>query len=312
MTGSDSPQEERDGGRPIAESCVVCGGRSRRLFAAHGYVILGCEGCGHRHTTPVHDSDHVARVYGDDYFFAGGAGYADYLREADLLKARGAGYARNLRRHVGVGSILDVGAAAGFVLEGFFSEGWKGRGVEPNARMCALANERLGPVAEVGTLESLETTERFDLVSMIQVVAHFPDPRRALAKAAQLTRPGGFWLIETWDRDSWTARAFGRHWHEYSPPSVLQWFSRSGLRALAKSLGFEEVAWGRPRRWIELGHARSLLEHKLGGGALRHVLLPLRLVPISSRVPYPGDDLFWALFRDSRSGSPLQTSEPRT
>jgi SAM-dependent methyltransferase len=244
----------------------------------------------------------VARVYGDDYFFGGGAGYADYLREADLLRERGVSYARLLRRRVAVGSVLDVGAAAGFVLEGFLSEGWTGRGVEPNARMCALANERLGPLVDTGTLETHQTADRFELVSMIQVVAHFPDPRRALSRAAELVRPGGYWLIETWDRDSWTARAFGKRWHEYSPPSVLQWFSGDGLRRLAASLGFREVARGRPRRWIELAHARSLLEHKLGAGALRHALLPLRLVPASLRVPYPGDDLFWALFRDGRSG----------
>lgn len=282
----------------VATRCALCEGPGRPLFAAHGCEVLGCESCGHRFATPV--PDHVKQVYGDDYFFGGGAGYADYPSEADILRERGASYARLLRRHLRPGSLLDVGAAAGFVLEGFLSEGWSGRGLEPNPRMCALANARLGPLLDPGTLESHETADRFDLVSMIQVVAHFPDPRLALARAAELTRPGGFWLIETWDRESWTARAFGQAWHEYSPPSVLQWFSSDGLRRLAAALGFKEVARGRPRRWIELTHARSLLEHKLSGGILRHAAWPLKLVPRSLRVPYPGDDLFWALFRDER------------
>lgn len=242
----------------------------------------------------------MARVYGDDYFFGGGAGYADYLSEAALQRERGVGYARLLRRYGSAATVLDVGAAAGFVLEGFLSEGWKGRGIEPNSRMCTAANERLGPLVDVGVLESYESLRKYDLVAMIQVVAHFPDPRRALVRAANLTRPGGFWLIEIWDRDSWTARAFGKWWHEYSPPSVLHWFSRSGLQQLAGSLGFTEVAWGHPRRWINLGHARSLLEHKLSSRVLRHVLKPLRLLPTSLRLPYPGDDLFWALFHDER------------
>jgi SAM-dependent methyltransferase len=289
-------------------TCAICAGVGRPLFTACGYEVLGCENCGHRYSTPEDRADHVTRVYGDDYFFGGGAGYADYLREADILRERGASYARLLRRHVGTGLLLDVGAAAGFVLEGFLSEGWKGRGVEPNARMCALANERLGNLVEAGTLESFDSAERFDLVSMIQVVAHFNDPRRALARAAELTRPGGVWLIETWDRTSWTARAFGRHWHEYSPPSVLHWFSHDGLRRLAESLGFVQIASGRPRRWIDLGHARSLLEYKLGGGALRHLLRPLRALPRSLRLPYPGADLFWAAFRDTRAATGSRAS----
>jgi SAM-dependent methyltransferase len=239
----------------------------------------------------------VTRVYGDDYFFGGGAGYADYLSEAALLRDRGVSYARLLRRFVSTGAVLDVGAAAGFVLEGFLSEGWAGRGIEPNARMCNAANERLGPLVDVGILESYESPQTYDLVAMIQVVAHFSDPRQALARAAELTRPGGFWLVETWNRESLAARVFGKWWHEYSPPSVLHWFSRSGLQRLAGSLGFSELAWGRPRRWISLGHARSLLEHKLRGRVLRHLLRPLRLMPDSLRLPYPGDDLFWALFR---------------
>jgi SAM-dependent methyltransferase len=282
--------------------CAVCGGAGRRLFATRGYDIFGCRECGHRFAQVDHTPDHVRRVYGDDYFFGGGAGYADYLSEAALLRERGVRYARLLRRHVATGTVLDVGAAAGFVLEGFLSEGWEGRGVEPNSRMCAAANERLGPLVDVGILESYESPRTYDLVAMIQVVAHFPDPRLALARAAAQTSPGGFWLIETWDRDSWTARAFGQRWHEYSPPSVLHWFSRSGLERLAGSLGFAAVAWGHPRRWIDLGHARSLLEHKLSRSVLRHLLQPLRLVPSSLRLPYLGDDLFWALFRDERRG----------
>jgi len=246
----------------------------------------------------------VARVYDDSYFFGGGAGYADYTSEAALLIERGVRYARLAGRYGLSGRLLDVGAAGGFGLEGFLSAGWKGRGVEPNARMCALANDRLGPLVEVGTLESYAGARDFDLVSMVQVVAHFPDVRRALARAAELTRPGGAWLIETWDRESWTARAFGRRWHEYSPPSVLHWFSRGGLRRLAGSFGFSEVAWGRPRRWINFGHARSLLEHKLGEGTLRQLIRPLRLLPGSLRIPYPGDDLFWVLFCDRREAGP--------
>lgn len=280
--------------------CAICGGVGRRLFTTHGYDILGCRECGHRFTPPERTPDHVARVYGDDYFFGGGAGYADYVSEATLLRERGVGYARLLRRHVSAGTVLDVGAAAGFVLEGFLSEGWRGRGIEPNSRMCTAANERLGSLVDVGTLESYESPRTYDLVAMIQVVGHFPDPRQALARAAELTRPGGSWLIETWDRDSWTARVSGRWWHPYSPPSALHWFSRSGLQRLAGSLGFTEVAWGHPRRWINLGHARSILEYKLSGRVLHLLLKPLRLVPTSLRLPYLGDDLFWALFHDAR------------
>jgi len=160
------------------------------------------------------------------------------------------------------------------------------------ARACL----RLG--VDVGTLEGLQRNERYDLVSMIQVVSHFYDLRKALQKAARVTRPAGFWLIETWDRESWTARAFGRYWHEYSPPSVLHWFSPEGLRRLAEQFGLREVARGRPPKWIGGAHAKALLRHKLKGSRLERLTGGLlRVVPDRLAIPYLGDDLFWALFQ---------------
>ncbi|HEY0510905.1 MAG TPA: class I SAM-dependent methyltransferase [Thermoanaerobaculia bacterium] len=243
-------------------------------------------------------SGHVERVYGDEYFAGGGAGYDDYLAERDLLRNHGWRYGRLLRRYMPAGTVLDAGAAAGFVLQGLVDAGWRGRGIEPNARMSGHARTHLGLRVDTGSLESFRTEERFDLVTMIQVVAHFLDLRAAFQAASALTRPGGFWLIETWNRESWTARIFGRRWHEYSPPSVVHWLTPATLRDLAKQFGFQEVARGRPGKWLNGAHAVSLLTHKLGGGRPGRLVTGVgKLIPRSIPLPYPGDDLFWMLLR---------------
>ena len=71
-----------------------------------------------------------------------------------------------------------------------------------------------------GRWRTLRSDKSFDLVSLIQVLAHVVDVREALGAVAALTRTDGHCLIETWNVESWTARFLGRHWHEYSPPSV--------------------------------------------------------------------------------------------
>ena len=218
--------------------CPICRGRSRRIFAKGSYWIRRCDGCGHRFAEIEAGPPHVAEVYQDEYFFGGGAGYRDYLAEGTLLRERGQHYARLVRPYAARGTVLDVGAAAGFLLKGFEDCGWKGRGIEPNARMAAHARSTLGVAVDVGTLEGLDEASRYDLITMIQVVPHLFDVRGALAAAAKATNEGGFWLIETWNRESLTARLFGQHWHEYSPPSVLHWFSRVGLARLAGEFGF--------------------------------------------------------------------------
>jgi SAM-dependent methyltransferase len=276
--------------------CPICNGPTHRLFQKYGYWIRECSSCGHRFAEIDLAADHVGQVYGDQYF-QGGAGYLDYLAEGTILAAHGKRYARLLERYVSPGTLLDVGAAAGFMLKGFIECGWTGASIEPNPRMAEHARTHLGLQVQCCSLEEFQSGECYDLISMIQVVPHFYDLRRALQAAAQHTRPGGHWLIETWNRASWTARLFGQNWHEYSPPSVLHWFSPEGLQRLAAQFAFREVARGRPAKWISIGHAESILRYKLAGSALGNNLLGLlRRLPSSLAIPYPADDLFWVLY----------------
>ena len=157
--------------------------------------------------------------------------------------------------------------------------------------MAKFGSEKLGLDVRQGSLESFKTDEKFDLISMIQVVAHFYDPRTAFETAANLLKEDGLLLIESWNRESFSARIFGKNWHEYSPPSVLQWFSLNGLTKFLKEFGFEKLAHGRPSKKISGEHAKSLLKYRLGDNPL------LKLIPSKINFPYPSEDLFWALYQ---------------
>ncbi len=287
--------------------CPICESDTVRVFVKDGYWIRACVNCRHRCAEIPLAVDHVARVYDDAYFHGGGAGYPDYLCEAALLRDCGRRYGRLLRRYMKPGRMLDVGAAAGFVMEGFMDCGWRGGAIEPNAHMAALLRERLGVDVYVGPLDEFSHPEPFDLVVMIQVIGHFLDVSRSLRAAARATRPGGFWLIETWNRESAAARLFGRRWHEYSPPSVLNWFAPDGLARLAGHFGFVERARGRPRKRLNGAHAKSLLRYKLRGTPGAAVAdVALGLIPDHLTIPYLSADLFWTLFQH-REPSPGRT-----
>ncbi len=280
------------------DHCPLCGGTSDRLFRKYSYWIHDCTQCHHRFVAMTPSPTHVKTVYGDDYFQGGGAGYPDYLAEADLLRQQGRRYAKLLSRHMPAGHLLDVGAAAGFILQGFADRGWQGSGIEPNPRMAAYARTQLGLPVEATTLEQLHSDAQFDLVTLIQVLPHFFDLNQALQVANDHTRPGGYWLIETWNCQSLTARFFRKNWHEYSPPSVLHWFSPPGLQQLMGKYGLQEVARGRPAKWINGAHAKSLLRYKLAELPFGQVMSRmLGVVPDRLAIPYPAEDLIWMLFQ---------------
>ena len=271
-------------------SCPLCNSLSDIAFVAKGIDVLDCQACGHRFADLAAGEQHVETVYADEYFTGGGAGYADYAAEGEMLRQRGRDYAMRLAKYAKPGRMLDVGAAAGYILEGFTDNGWKGIGLEPNATMVSLGRERHLDVRQ-GSLESFASEEQFDLISMIQVAAHFYDPRRAFEKAFAMLRHGGLLLIETWDRGSISARVFGKAWHEYSPPSVLNWWTKDGLNSFLSNIGFDQIDGGRPSKKISGRHLRSLLKYRLGDNFL------LKLVPEKIIFPYPSEDLFWALYK---------------
>ncbi len=276
-------------------NCPLCQSESKFAFEVQGFALLDCVKCAHRFAEVAADENHIAEIYGDSYFSGGGAGYSDYLAEGEMLKKRGQMYAKRLGKFTSEkGKLLDAGAAAGFILQGFIDEGWRGIGLEPNTNIAQTGREKFGLDISQGSLESFETDEKFDLISMIQVIAHFYAPAEAFQKASSLLNENGFLLIETWNRESFSAKLFGQNWHEYSPPSVLQWFSEKGLTEFLKDFGFEKIAGGRPSKKISGAHAKSLLKYRLGNNFL------LKFIPDKLNFPYPSEDLFWALYRKNK------------
>lgn len=279
--------------------CPICQRDTRRAFSSDGYWIRECNNCLHRFVEHAPSAEHVVRCYGDSYFSGGGSGYDDYLMHSEALIRRGEFYADLLKKAgIATGKMMDVGAAAGFQLEGFHRKGWTGCGIEPNPGVAAHANTHWQLPITCSTLEDYASNETFDLISMVQVVAHFHDVQTAFSRAAELTATGGHWLIETWDYRSITARVLGKHWHEYSPPTVLQNFSRQSLARLASQHGMKRIAGRRTLKSISGQHAKSLLNHKAEQSAINQLAATAaRILPDRMRILYPADDLFWMVFQ---------------
>jgi Methyltransferase domain len=271
------------------KTCPVCNSTSRKIFDIDHYVIRSCQVCAHQFTELLPSPEHVDDGYNDAYF-------AGYLKEAKFLRLKGRRYAKLIGRYFKKpGRFLDVGAAAGFVMQSFVDRDWKGSGIEPNIRMVEQAQQSGLRVVQ-GTLEEFRTTEKYDLITFIQVIAHLTDLQESFRTAADATQSNGLWLIETGDRDSLKARLWGENWRAYHPPSALHWFSRKDLQRLVAQFGFQEVAWGRPRLWVNAAHAKFSLRQKRGLLPLLLLLL-LSLVPNQVPIPYLAQDQFWVIYK---------------
>jgi 2-polyprenyl-3-methyl-5-hydroxy-6-metoxy-1,4-benzoquinol methylase len=269
------------------------------IFLKKGeYKIMECKTCGHRFTE-VHDiENHVNEVYSDDYFFAGKQGYPNYLDEKDILFNYGINYSKLVSKYTKAGRVLDVGCAAGFILKGFQQSGWNCHGLEPNDRMAEYGRNKLNLNISTGNLETFQTTQEFDLVNLVQVIGHFVDPDKALQNISKLLAANGLVLVESWDMKSNMAKIMGKHWHEYSPPSVINWYSDATLTDFFNYHGFGLIAKGRPSKKISVKHGLSLFEESTPKFIFKkELMIFFSRILGKLKIYYPPFDVKWYLFK---------------
>lgn len=270
--------------------CPICSNHDLQVFAKiKEWNIWECQNCHHQF---IKESADYETIYNDAYFHGAEGGYPDYLENADQLLAQGRWYGNLVNKYTEPGRILDVGTASGHILKGFTETGWSGLGLEPNKAMVDIGRKELHLEMINKGIETFENDEKFDLISMIQVISHISGINLALKKASELTKPNGLLLIETWKRDSWVYSFTKMHWHEYNPPSVRHWFLSENIDTLASKYGYKKIATGRRLKKIRGNFSKSMFTHPL----LRWMT---SVIPDHITIPYPGDDLFWILYRKS-------------
>lgn len=131
---------------------------------------------------------------------------------------------RNLLKFLRPGlSVLDVGCGSGAITRSIAEKiGKSGRvlGIDPNATLIEQARLHIGNLAwldfQQGDAYSLNTDERFDLVTCARTLQWLADPKAALVTMKRLVKPGGYLSILDYNHEkiSW----------EPAPPVSMQQF----------------------------------------------------------------------------------------
>ncbi|MCA1953875.1 MAG: class I SAM-dependent methyltransferase [Anaerolinea sp.] len=225
----------------VAEDPALYYGSSRQK-AGH-LPIVRCRGCGLVLSNPRDDLATRRQAYAQ-------LADEDYAAEEFARQWVAAQRLDWIEKWVDRARLIDVGCATGVFVGQALGRGWWAEGVDPSLWALARARQRW-PQARFhpGMLEDLPLPEqRFDVLTLWDVLEHVQSPTALLSRAAEWVKPGGWLALNVPNVSSFSARWMGRRWvlllREH-----LWYFSPKTLRALLARTGWRLIAQ-RPNRTV--------------------------------------------------------------
>jgi 2-polyprenyl-3-methyl-5-hydroxy-6-metoxy-1,4-benzoquinol methylase len=211
-----------------------------QVGAHEHYRHMACSACDHERFLSLQDSI-TADLYESDSDY--NADLAIAQSHKDMLQWNHIQALPHLVRFVGNKSarVLDIGCFNGFFVKELRDRGIDAVGIDFNRKALAFGRStyQLEGYLSEQTLENLdEKGDRFDAITMFEVIEHLEDFAMVIAQALRLLRPGGVFILSTPNsRMSWRpALDFPpHHLSRFSPTSVRRLMERAGMVVLSQA-----------------------------------------------------------------------------
>jgi SAM-dependent methyltransferase len=225
--------------------CPICGVvLARRMYEVRGYDLWHCRGCGVRTIHP-RPSGPPEDLY-DEAYFQGrkeGIGYGDYVGRDNwygpkvFSEIRG----RLATMFPGRGSLLDVGCAAGHLVEAAAAGGWHAVGVDVG-RFAVEHGRARGLELYATTLRAAAfPAGTFDVITTLHTVEHLPDPSGDLREMRRIAREGALLVVEVPNVHSLGSIVRRDRWGQLKPPEHINFFHRRSLAMLLSRCGWRPI-----------------------------------------------------------------------
>ncbi|NIM91282.1 MAG: methyltransferase domain-containing protein [Candidatus Aminicenantes bacterium] len=237
-----------------------------------------CQDCSHIFANPSPSPEFISTLYSE---------VEDPLYEEEA-RGRSKSFIKILNRLERIqpsrGTLFDVGAATGILLNLARQRGWEVDGIETSSWAVKLAEQKYNIQLRQGSFEEIELKKNlYAAVTMIDFIEHTPRPFQALIKAHEMLSSDGILVLVTPDVASLAAKIAGQRWWHFRA-GHLAFFNKRSLHALLQRSSFQVIkerkyAWTfsayylmSRKRWL-----RFLLKNPLLASFWKKIQLKLAL-----------------------------------
>lgn len=183
-----------------------CGNSELSSFGPNYMRCSVCETLVSRLTSPMEQpivDDDETDFYGKQYWLSHqqqDLGHPDiYDRARNDLKERNLHWLRALLKYsLPPAKVLELGCSHGSFVALMTQAGYEAAGVEMSPWVVEFGQKTFEVPIHVGPVENLDISpQSLDVIALMDVLEHLPDPVATMSKCMELLKPDGFLLIQT-------------------------------------------------------------------------------------------------------------------
>jgi len=219
--------------------CIFCKNLyGTTVIKENGYNGIKCTQCGLIYISPRPSFNDIFDLYNHDNANISAESHlsADYLKRL---------YARHnlrvMRTYVKRGTVLEIGAGAGYFLDEARKLGFDTFGIEFNPIQASHIRDQLNiPCEESPLSTSMYEGMKFDIVYHCDVISHFSDPISEFKKINEATKEGSFHIFETGNLGDVDPKYFNLI-DKFQYPDHLFFYSTNNIKYLLEQTGFKVI-----------------------------------------------------------------------
>lgn len=219
--------------------CIFCDTESNNVvIEENGYKGKKCPKCGLIFISPRPSFDEILNLYGHDdaHISAQSHIFADFRNR---LFARH--HLRLIRSFIRSGTLLEIGAGAGYFLDEARKIGFNPHGLEFNPIQSNYIKNNLSiPCEESPVNTSIFQGTQFDVIYHCDVVSHFFDPISDFTNINKIMKDDSFLIFETGNLGE-VNPIYYKYFQRFQYPDHLFFFSTSNLVNLLEKTGFDFI-----------------------------------------------------------------------